>query len=58
MPAQQTRSAPDSETPPVVFDRAHLSHYTMQSVDLEREIINLFLQQLPSTVEMIASAGT
>ena len=58
MPAQQTRSAPDGETPKVVFDRAHLSHYTMQSVDLEREIINLFLQQLPSTVEMIASAGT
>ena len=58
MPALQTRSTPDGETPPVVFDRAHLSHYTMQSADLETEIINLFLQQLPSTVEMIASAGT
>ena len=58
MPAQQTRFTPEGETSPVVFDRAHLSHYTMQSSDLECEIINLFLQQLPSTVEMIAVAET
>ena len=58
MPIQQTRSATPSEVSSEVFDRAHLSHYTMQSIDLEREIIDLFLQQLPATVEMIAAAET
>ena len=36
-----------AEAAPEVFDRAHLSHYTMQNADLEREIIGLFLMQLP-----------
>jgi HPt (histidine-containing phosphotransfer) domain-containing protein len=30
-----------------VFDQPHLAHYTMQNADLEREIIDLFLAQLP-----------
>jgi chemotaxis protein histidine kinase CheA len=39
-----------------VFDRAHLAHYTMHSAELEREIIGLFLLQLPSTIELIEDA--
>jgi hypothetical protein len=39
-----------------VFDRAHLAHYTMNSAELEREIIGLFLLQLPSTIELIEDA--
>jgi HPt (histidine-containing phosphotransfer) domain-containing protein len=31
----------------VAFDRLYLVHHTMQSADLEREIIELFRQQLP-----------
>ncbi|NJM28961.1 MAG: hypothetical protein HC855_01415 [Rhizobiales bacterium] len=30
-----------------VFDQEHLARYTMASVDLEREIVGLFLNQLP-----------
>jgi HPt (histidine-containing phosphotransfer) domain-containing protein len=30
-----------------VFDQPHLAHYTMHNADLEREIIGLFLAQLP-----------
>ena len=41
-----------------VFDRAHLAYYTMNSAELEREIIMLFLQQLPMTIEMIEEAKT
>ena len=45
-------------TPFEVFDRAHLSRYTMDSADLEREILGLFLLQLPSTIESIERAET
>jgi HPt (histidine-containing phosphotransfer) domain-containing protein len=31
-----------------VFDQEHLARYTMSSVELEREIVGLFLDQLPS----------
>ncbi len=41
---------------PEVFDRAHLARYTMNSADLEREIIGLFLMQLPATIAMIEEA--
>jgi HPt (histidine-containing phosphotransfer) domain-containing protein len=41
---------------PLVFDRVHLARYTMDSVDLEREIIQLFLAQLPETLAMIGAA--
>jgi HPt (histidine-containing phosphotransfer) domain-containing protein len=41
-----------------VFDQAHLAHYTMNSVELEREIIDLFLQQLPVTIALIEDATT
>ena len=58
MAVKKERLAAVQETPPEVFDRAHLAHYTMNCADLEREIIGLFLQQLPSTIEMIDSAAT
>lgn len=32
---------------PVIFDRTHLAQYTMDSPELEREIIGLFVAQLP-----------
>ncbi|MBC8037807.1 MAG: Hpt domain-containing protein [Rhizobiales bacterium] len=41
----------------VTLDRAHLAHYTMENPDLEREIIALFLQQLPATTAMLKAAG-
>jgi len=44
------------QPPPDVFDRAHLAYYTMNSAELELEIINLFLQQLPVTMTMIDEA--
>jgi HPt (histidine-containing phosphotransfer) domain-containing protein len=44
--------------PSEVFDRAHLARYTMDSAELEREIIELFLVQLPATVDMIEEAKT
>ncbi len=58
MSAQQPHSAPDGEAPSEVFDRAHLSHYTLHSADLEREILDLFLAQLSVTVAQIDAADT
>ena len=43
---------------PDVFDKAHLSHYTLGDVALEQEIISLFLVQLPTTVDLIRQAKT
>jgi HPt (histidine-containing phosphotransfer) domain-containing protein len=40
------------------FDQPHLARYTMGNPDLEREIIGLFLQQLPSIVAMLDEAET
>jgi HPt (histidine-containing phosphotransfer) domain-containing protein len=42
--------------PEVVFDRAHLAHYTLDSPDLEREIVGLFLAQLPSILDSLFKA--
>lgn len=53
-PEQLEPCAPAAE----VFDREFLAHYTMDSAELEREIIGLFLAQLPVTIEMIEQAGT
>lgn len=58
MAVKKQRSETGLETPPEVFDRAHLAHYTMNAADLEREIIGLFLLQIPSTLEMIEAAET
>ena len=39
-----------------IFDRAHLTHYTMENYELEQEIVALFLQQLPQTIIMLKTA--
>ena len=58
MSGQQPHSAPDADSQSEVFDRAHLSHYTQQNADLEREILGLFLAQLSATVGQIEAAQT
>jgi HPt (histidine-containing phosphotransfer) domain-containing protein len=44
------------KTAPPVFDRLHLARYTMDSPDLERELVGLFLAQLPSILESLFTA--
>ncbi len=39
------------------FDRQHLARYTMDNAELEREIIGLFLQQLPAIVDTLKAAA-
>ncbi len=41
-----------------VLDWEHLSQYTMADAQLEREIIGLFLVQMPSTLAMLRSAAS
>ena len=41
-----------------VFDRAHLVRYTMENPELEKEIIGLFLAQLPETMAMLRGAAS
>lgn len=43
---------------PEIFDRVHLARYTLDSLDLEREIVGLFLTQLPETLAMIDQAAS
>jgi HPt (histidine-containing phosphotransfer) domain-containing protein len=50
---RKTVSAPNRA---LTLDRAHLTRYTMQNRELEREIIALFLQQLPTTSAMLTTA--
>jgi len=42
----------------VTLDRVHLTHYTMENRELEREIIVLFLQQLPATTHQLKTAAS
>ena len=49
---------PVAATRKAVFDRDHLAHYTMNSPELEREIIGLFLQQLPTTIMLVKTASS
>ena len=52
------RSAPFSaEGELVVFDRAHLQQYTMDNPQLEREVVDLFLGQLPDILEHLSASG-
>ena len=37
----------------VIFDRAHLAQYTMDSPELEREIVGLFVAQLPAILDRL-----
>ena len=41
-----------------VLDRAHLGRYTMENPALEREIIKLFVDQLPVTLRALREART
>jgi hypothetical protein len=49
-------SEPEPEAP--AFDDLHLRHYTMQDPMLAVEVLNLFLTQLPSTLDLIRTAKT
>ncbi len=40
------------------IDRAHLARYTLGSPTLEREILGLFLAQLPLSIEQLRFAAT
>ncbi|WP_457848625.1 hypothetical protein, partial [Staphylococcus aureus] len=40
------------------IDRAHLNRYTLGSPTLEREILGLFLAQLPLSIEQLRFAAT
>jgi HPt (histidine-containing phosphotransfer) domain-containing protein len=42
--------------PAPVFDRDHLVRYTMDSPDLEREIVGLFVAQLPAILDSLFTA--
>jgi HPt (histidine-containing phosphotransfer) domain-containing protein len=37
----------------VIFDRAHLAQYTMDCPELEREIVGLFVAQLPAILDRL-----
>lgn len=48
-----------SEPPrPTPVDLKHLARYTMGDKALEKEILELFLGQLPQTIEALSSAAT
>jgi HPt (histidine-containing phosphotransfer) domain-containing protein len=47
-----------TKTVPVVFDRRHLAQYTMDSPELEREIIGLFVAQLPAILDRLQNADS
>ena len=42
-----------TKTVPVIFDRSRLAQYTMDSPDLEREIVGLFVAQLPAILDRL-----
>lgn len=42
----------------VIFDRTHLAQYTMESPDLEREIVGLFMAQLPAILERLLNVSS
>jgi HPt (histidine-containing phosphotransfer) domain-containing protein len=42
----------------VVFDRTHLTQYTMDSPELEREIIGLFMAQLPDILARLLNGSS
>lgn len=50
------RQAEPASTDPI--DRAHLVRYTLGDVKLEREILGLFVAQLPLTLESLSFAET
>jgi HPt (histidine-containing phosphotransfer) domain-containing protein len=51
-----TRRVTKAKLSEPVFDRAHLARYTMDSPDLEREIVGLFVAQLPNILDRLFTA--
>lgn len=49
---------PRGERAAPVLDVAHLRVYTLGMADLEREILGLFLEQLPKSLAALAASGT
>jgi HPt (histidine-containing phosphotransfer) domain-containing protein len=47
-----------TKTVPVTFDRSRLAQYTMDSPDLEREIVGLFVAQLPAILDRLQNVGS
>ena len=43
---------------PVIFDRSHLAQYTLDSPELEREIIGLFVAQLPAILDRLQNGDS
>lgn len=57
--AQVAASKPGrTKTVPVIFDRSHLAQYTMDSPDLEREIVGLFVAQLPAILDRLQNVDS
>jgi HPt (histidine-containing phosphotransfer) domain-containing protein len=54
--AEPLVAVPSSAADPI--DRVHLSRYTLGSPTLEREILGLFLAQLPLSIEQLRFAAT
>lgn len=50
--------APALGGPAAPIDRGHLSRYTLGSAELEREILGLFVAQLPLSIEQLRFAVT
>jgi len=42
----------------VIFDRAHLAQYAMDSPELEREIVGLFVAQLPAILDRLLNVSS
>ena len=53
-PDQRRRVRPD----PAIFDLSHLQQYTSGDAGLERELLDLFLRQLPVIVVQVRQAQT
>jgi HPt (histidine-containing phosphotransfer) domain-containing protein len=47
-----------TKTVPVIFDRSRLAQYTMDSPDLEREIVGLFMAQLPAILDRLQNVDS
>ena len=58
MPQASTKKSGRTDVSQVVFDRAHLTQYTMESPELEREIVGLFLAQLPGILDRLRKGCT
>lgn len=58
MAQASTKKSGRTKVSQVVFDRAHLTQYTMESPELEREIVGLFLAQLPGILDRLLNGST